>query len=249
MLTNFVSALPLSPLQILAAVTIMTLGAIVQSSAGFGLGLIAAPILLLIDPDLIPAPLLASGLTLALMISIRDRKGLDIRGIQVALLGRVMGIIPAILILSRASPKVFDFIFASFVLVAVITSALGLSLLPTPRRVFVAGFLSGLMATISSIGGPPMALIYQHSKGLRFRGTLSGYFTIGGSLSLMALALAGKFGWLEIQLALLLLPGIIFGFILSRPLAGRLDQTETRPIVLGLSFLSAIAVLFKAIYT
>lgn len=249
MLVNVFSTLPLSLVQILAAVAIMTLGATVQSSAGFGLGLIAAPVLLLIDPALIPGPLLAAGLTLALLISIRDRKGLDIRGIQVALLGRIIGILPALLILSTVSPKVFDLIFASLVLAAVVTSALGITLQPTPKRVFMAGALSGLMATISSIGGPPMALIYQRSKGLQFRGTLSGYFTIGGSLSLMALALAGQVGALEVKLALLLLPGIVLGFILSRPLAGRLEQTETRPIVLGLSFLSAIAVLIKAIYT
>ncbi|PZD74282.1 hypothetical protein C1752_01458 [Acaryochloris thomasi RCC1774] len=249
MLTDLLSTLPLQPAQLLAALAIMTLGATVQSSAGFGLGLVAAPVLLLIDPMLIPAPLLICGVTLALMLSIRDRKGLNIQGIQIALVGQLLGIIPAILILSAISPKVFDLVFAAVLLAAVAVSLLGLSLKPTPERVFVAGALSGLMATISSVGGPPMALIYQGSKGLELRGTLSGYFTLSGSFSLVALAFAGRCGLQEMQLALLLLPGLIFGLILSAPLAERLEQVETRPIVLGLSFCSAIAVLIKAIYT
>lgn len=239
----------LSPIEILGAIATITVGATVQSSAGFGLGLVAAPILLIIEPAFIPGPLLVAGLAMALLISVRDRKGMDLRGLQVAILGRIVGIIPAIYILSTASPKVFSLIFASFVLMAVFLSLLGFSLSHTPRRLFVAGMLSGLMATVSSIGGPPIALIYQRSKGLQLRGTLSGYFTVGAALSLLALLLSGQFDWQDAQLALLLLPGIGLGFMLSRPLVRRLEQSETRPLVLGLSFSAAIAVLVRTLYT
>ena len=61
---------------------IVTVAAIVQSSVGFGLGMIAAPILLLIDPNLVPAPLMMNGVVLSLMIAYRDRVGIDLMGLK-----------------------------------------------------------------------------------------------------------------------------------------------------------------------
>jgi uncharacterized membrane protein YfcA len=44
--------------QLLAAFGIVVAGSVLQGSLGFGLGLVAAPILLLIDPALVPGPIL-----------------------------------------------------------------------------------------------------------------------------------------------------------------------------------------------
>ncbi len=46
---------------------------------------------------------------------------------------------------------------------------------------------------------------------MQLRGTLSGYFCVGAALSLIVLALIGRFGIPELLLALLLLPGIGLG--------------------------------------
>lgn len=240
--------LPLNPTEMMAAIAIITVGATVQASAGFGLGLVSAPVLLLIEPALVPGPLLAAGLTMALLISVRDRAGIDVKGLRAALLGRVVGIIPAVFILAAISPKIFGLIFAALVLTAVVLSLLGLSIKPTPKRIFCAGAISGLMATISSIGGPPMALMYQRSQGMQLRGTLSGYFTVGAILSLIALTIGGQVGWHEAKLALMLLPGIGLGFLLSLPLAAPLEEAGTRPLVLVLSSCSAIAVLLRTAF-
>ena len=70
---------------------------------------------------------------------------------------------------------------------------------------------------------------------------------MGATLSLSVLALIGRFGIPELQLALVLLPGIGIGFAISGPLASRLNLTSMRPMVLGLSFVAAIAVLVRAI--
>lgn len=239
--------MPLTPIELLAAIAIVTVAATVQAAVGIGLGLIAAPLLLLINPSLVPAPLMTTGVLLSFFVAIRDHQGIDFTSLKFALIGRIFGIIPAAVLLSMATQRIFDLTFASLVLLAVLLSALGLSVTPTISRSVIAGAVSGFMGTISGIGGPPIALLYQHSKGPKLRGTLSSYFCVGATLSLITLAVIGRFGVSEIVLALLLLPGILLGFVLSKPLASRLDKTSVRPIILGLSFASAIAVLLKAI--
>ena len=65
--------MPLELTEILAASAIITLGATVQATVGFGLGLVAAPVLLLIEPRLVPGPLMSEGVILSLLIAYRDR--------------------------------------------------------------------------------------------------------------------------------------------------------------------------------
>jgi hypothetical protein len=99
------------------------------------------------------------------------------------------------------------------------------------------------MGTTTSIGGPPIALVYQGSEGPTFRSTLATYFAFGAAISLAMLALAGQLGAHELRLGALLWPGVAIGFLLSRPLTRVLDDGWTRPIVLAISTLSALVLI------
>jgi uncharacterized membrane protein YfcA len=123
----------------------------------------------------------------------------------------------------------------------------GIHLRRTPRNVFAAATLSGFIGTMSSMGGPAMALVYQHESGPQIRGTLSAIFTIGTAISVLGLWSAGRFGAVELQLGLLLMPAIFVGFLLSRYTAGRLDKAHTRPAVLAISALSAVAIVLRVL--
>jgi len=81
----------------------------------------------------------------------------------------------------------------------------------------IAGFVSGVGSTFASIGGPPVALINQDLPGPRLRATLATYFTILSTITLFTLIPAGKLGPAELQLSLILLPGVVLGFLLSKP--------------------------------
>jgi hypothetical protein len=59
------------------------------------------------------------------------------------------------------------------------------------------------------------------------------------------LAVAGRFGTEEVRASLVLLPGILVGFIASRWTAHLLDRGFVRPAVLGFSALSAIAAIVR----
>ncbi len=225
----------------------VALGSAVQATVGFGVGLIAAPVLLLLYPPLIPGPLMASTIVMVLLVALRDHTHIDLAGLRYALMGRVVGTLAAGLFLAFASTQLFDLTFGGLVLFAAFLSAAGLHVSPGPRNATIAGALSGLMGTISAIGGPPMALLYQREGAARLRGTLAGLFIVGGLFTLFVLAGVGRFGWVEFQLALLLTPASVLGFLISLPLRDRVSPAAVRPLVIGLSIACGIAVLWRAL--
>jgi uncharacterized membrane protein YfcA len=103
------------------------------------------------------------------------------------------------------------------------------------------------MGTTCSVGGPPVALVYQHDTGSRIRGTLSGYFVCGSGISMAALWWIGRFGATEIMTALTLLPGLAVGFVLSHPMRRWLDRGHTKAAVLLIAGLAAVALLVRSV--
>jgi uncharacterized membrane protein YfcA len=238
---------PLEPAAALAVFALVAIGSCIQSSVGFGLGLIAAPLLFLIYPPLVPGPLMASSVALTLLIAFRERAAIDFRGLGFAVAGRIVGTILAALIWITLPSENFDFLFAGLVLLAVALSFSSLRVEPRPLTASAAGALSGFMGTLSSIGGPPMALLYQRQSGARIRGTLSGHFVIGALISLLALAAVGRYGQAEIILSIELIPAILVGYLVSGWLRVSIDRVGARPFVLGLSVLAALGILYRAV--
>jgi uncharacterized membrane protein YfcA len=121
----------------------------------------------------------------------------------------------------------------------------GLRLLPAPGTLLGAGALAGFLGTTSSVGGPPIALVYQHETGPRIRGTLSAFFVVGVVLSLIGLHVVDRFGAVELRLALALLPAAVAGFLLSRRTARWVDAGRTRLAVLAASGASGLFVVVR----
>ena len=237
----------MTPLELVGASSIVMAGAILQGSVGFGLGMLAAPLLVLIHPDFVPAPLLSAALALTLLVARRERHAIDFRGIGWALVGRLPGTLIGALVVSVAPQKTTTILVGVVVFVAVGLIGSGLSLPRTPRVLFGAGTLSGFMGTTTSIGGPPIAALYHDAAGDKVRGTMSGFFVIGLMISLTALAIVGRFGQPELALAAWLLPGAIVGYAVSSRIAPILDRGYTRTAVLTVSALAGLSVIAQAI--
>ncbi len=235
------------PIGLAIAFAVVLFGSAVQGAAGFGLGLIAAPILLLLDPRWVPGPLMAAGFGLTILVAYRERADIDMMGLRFAFVGRTIGTVAAALLLTALSAKAFDVVFGGLVLLGVGLSLLGTRISPTPGHAVSAGLLSGFMGTISSIGGPPLALLYQREGGPRLRATLAALFVTGNAISIAALAWIGRFGVVEIGLSGLLFPAALLGFAAAGWLRSVVDRAGVRPLVLALSAASATAVLVKAL--
>lgn len=225
---------------------ISVFGAVLQGSIGFGLGPFSVPLLVLIDPGFIPGPLLLVSTYLTFSLFRRERQSLHKEGLGWAIGGRIFGsALGAGLLLIIPSENLSMF-YGVLVLFAVFLTTSGLKLKLIPRNILFAATLSGMMATSAAIGGPPMALVYQHGSGPRLRSTLSAIFLIGSVFSLLALIWIGKFGQQEIIKALILIPGIALGVYLSRYSSTILDKGYIRPVILIVSSLSAAVLIFNS---
>jgi len=236
---------PLAPIELLVACAAMTIGAALQGAVGIGLGLIAAPILVLIAPSLVPGPILFCGLVLTILMSYRERQAMDISGLKWGVVGRLLGTLVAVVVLVNVPQKEMTLTFGALVLFAVALSASGLRVNPTMWTLISAGALSGFMGTTSNLGGPPIALLYQNASGARLRATISGFFVLGTIISLLALVAAGRFGRYEFWSALAFLPGVLIGFILSARTLPLLDRGYTRAAILAVSAVSGAIVILR----
>lgn len=226
--------------ELLLANLVIGLAAVVQGSVGFGLALLSAPLLALIEPRLVPAPLILASVALTVMMSLRDRESLDLHGVGWALVGRVPGTFLGAMILTWLAHDDLTVLFGALVVLGALMMGFGPPVRPARHTLLAAGLLSGLMGTSSSIGGPPMAMLYQGEPGPRMRSTLSAYFTLGASMSLVALAWVGRLGRFELYSTLALLPGIGLGFAVSSRTVRWLDRGYTRAAVLWVSGLSGV---------
>lgn len=243
---EFRVAAAVSPWEIAAAVAVMAAGAAVQGSVGFGLNVVAAPILIQIDPDLVPGPLLAAALVMSLLVARRDRAGIDRSALTWALAGRVPGsVLGAFLLVEVFSERGLGLFLASVILVGAALSVTPISL-PRGRSVIaVGGFVSGVAGTTTGVGGPPLALALQHIKPRQLRGTMAVYFLLGASVSLALLAAWGQFGTRHLLGVAMLVPGQLLGYVLSGPLARVLDRGRTRPALLVISIAAALSLLIR----
>jgi uncharacterized membrane protein YfcA len=225
------------------ATAAVAVGACVQGVVGFGLGLIAAPLLALLVPELVPGPLLCVGVPLTLLVAFRERAAIDFHGIRWAIAGRVPGTIAGSVAVALLPDGPLVVLLGCVVLLAVVLSVGGWSVRPTAGTLVSAGLASGFMGTATSIGGPPMAMVYQRVTGPQLRATLAAYFVFGASFSLLTLSVAGEFGTHELELGLTLLPGVLAGFALSWLASRVLDRGYTRVAVLACSAVSAVVLI------
>ncbi len=200
----------------LLAALIVMVAATVQATVGFGLALISVPLLTLVNPDLVPAPLMICAVVLSLLIGRRDLGDTDWRAVGLFISGRVPGAVLAGFILTVVARERLAVVFALAVIVAVGLSASGIKARPTVLNFLAAGSFSGLMSTITGIGGPPIALVLQDENPSRLRSTLAWYFASGSIVSLTVLARVGRLGGQELRFAGVMLPGALLGFLLSR---------------------------------
>ncbi len=235
------------PLDLIGASAVVKVVANHQVSVGFGLGMLAAPLLVLIDPNLVPAPLLLAALALTLLVAFSERGSIDLKGVSWALVGRIPGTLIGAATLAAVSPDATTILVGIIVFVAIGLIGSGVNLSRTPCVLLAAGTLSGFMGTTTSIGGPPLAALYHNAPGAEIRGTMASFFVVGLVVSLSALAFVGRFGLDELYAGGFLLPGAVAGFAISRRIAPIVDRGYTRVAVLSVSALAGLSVIVQVL--
>lgn len=239
--------LPLSGFAVVACAILFA--SCMQASIGFGMGMLAAPIVAIVDPGLVPGTLIMLAILVSTMVLIKEGTSLDLSGASWALAGRVPGTILGALLLVALPERGLALMLAGVVLLGIALTSFGWIPLPRRRNLMVAGAASGLLGTATSIGGPPMALVWQRNTGAKLRSTMSAFFLVGSVMSLVALAVAGAVDGHTALLFVLLAPATILGYVLSRFVNRLMDRRRLRLTAIVVSTIGAVVLIGQQLVT
>jgi uncharacterized membrane protein YfcA len=244
---TLLDTLPISLPVFLVLFASVVVGALVQGTIGFGLNVIAAPVAAIVQPEALPAAMIIMSLPMTAGSAVREHAHIDREGVVFTTLGRLPGVMLGGFIVSWLEPEVLAAWIGGMVVVAALMSLSAANIPITALSTALVGTVAGVMGTTSSIGGPPLALLYQRESGPVLRSTLGAAFLIGSSLSLTALALAGHVHVWHWALGVALTPAVAIGLLLSRGLRARVDAGLLRPCVVGLASLAGLTVMLRGL--
>nr|WP_184289849.1 sulfite exporter TauE/SafE family protein [Nocardiopsis algeriensis] len=222
-------------------------GAAVQSTVGLGLGMVAAPVVSLLDPTVMPGALLVTAVALPVLTLLQEWRNVDLRALAWGLPARVPGTVAGVWVVSVLDPRALAGTIGAMVLLAVVLSLWSVRVRITPASLVAAGTLSGVAGTATSIGGPPIALLYQHEPPARVRATLAAFFLCGAAISLTGLALGGQLDVRAVALGAGATPFLALGFLLGGALRRRVDAGRLRAAMLAVVGTSALFLLAQAL--
>jgi uncharacterized protein len=235
--------LHMSPETWLGCAAVLTLGAFVQRATGFGLAVVGAPLLLMLEPRLVPVILVLFGFTVALMTLRHYVHEVQIGEVGMALVGRIPGNALGLWLLLAAPMAVLEKLIAGSVLFAVAVTLFRFRLPVNRATLFGAGVLSGILGTVAALSGPPLVLLMHGLSPDRLRGTLSAFFVVTALMTLATLGLAGLLRAWHFGLALTFAPGVMAGSWLASRIAHRLDRRQLQGASLALCTLAALGLL------
>ncbi|MFD3523349.1 sulfite exporter TauE/SafE family protein [Streptomyces sp. NPDC058653] len=215
---------------LLAAV--VALAAFVQGTSGLGFALIVAPVVGMVDPGLLPVFLLASMIPLNLYVAWRERADLDVRGARWISAARLAATPGGLALLWAVPERHLGVVVGAATVLAALVSLLAPAFTPGRAAYIGAGAVTALTETATGVGGPPLALVYQHRPPAELRSTVAVCFLVGEVASLGLLFATGQGSPGQAWPALLLLPALALGVRLSRLVHHRVDAAKLRITVL-----------------
>ncbi|WP_445773316.1 sulfite exporter TauE/SafE family protein [Shewanella sp.] len=237
----------IEPSTLILASVIVFFGSLTQSLIGFGLAVVASPLLYIVNPQLVPVPIIVMGFAISAMTLFRERGHLQFNGLQYALLGRIPGGFAGAGLLLFAPQAILGLIIAAIVYIAVILSVYKVTAPINRISLFIAGIFSGIFGNIAAIGGPPMAILLAGQDANQFRAALSAFFVFSSLIALGILAAVGLVEIKHLWLSLMLLPSVIGGYLVSGLLINHVDKNKTRTATLILCTISATILVAKSI--
>ncbi|WP_205471958.1 sulfite exporter TauE/SafE family protein [Nocardioides sp. SYSU D00038] len=223
-------------------------GSTMQAVVGLGIGLAAAPVITLLEPDLMPGLLIMLALLLPCFTLVRDHDDIDWAGLNWSLPARVVGTGVGVWVVAHFSHRQLGIVVGVAVLLAVLVTWRVVTVPVNHGTLSAAGFIGGITGTATSIGGPPFALLYQHRPAQQVRTTMAVYFLIGALLSLVGLLVAGDLTLHQLRVAVVLVPALLLGVVVGGPLRRWLPVDAVRPALLVLSAASAVVLLARSLW-
>lgn len=235
------------PLVLLACGLAVLVASIVQTATGMGFGLLAGPLVLLVQPALVPGPLLVGTLAALLPVLWRERAALELGAMRGAMLASVPGAVGGLWLVQVMEVHMLGITVAVVVLVACGAALGGLQLPGGRGALTVAGLTSGALSTVAATPGPPLVLTYRAPTPAAQRANLSLFFVGTTVLSLAVLVAGGELSGSGLSAGAALVPFVLLGYVAAGPLRRRLALPAMRRAALVLCVFSGAALLVRSL--
>ncbi|MDQ6680987.1 MAG: sulfite exporter TauE/SafE family protein [Pseudomonadota bacterium] len=233
--------------QLAAISAAVFVGGFVQGATGVGFALIAAPVIGLLVPALLPACVLVLMLPLNVYVIWRERAALDKPGASWITLGRVAGTGGGLWVLVALSASQLGIFVGLATIAAVLATLLAPAFTPGRPALIASGVITGITETATGIGGPPLALVYQHQPVAVMRSTVALCFLVGELVSLATLVAVGRVGAPQLTAAAQLLPALGIGAVLSHAVHHKVNARFLRAFVLVFALVSGAVLIVRAL--
>jgi uncharacterized protein len=206
---------------------VLFLATLIRSAFGFGEALVAVPLLALLMPVEVAAPVaVLVSITVALIVVVQDWKKVHVRSAGALVLSTMFGI-PIGLIALRTVPEAIVKGVLAVVIIAFSARSL-LSVqqgeLKNDKFAWLFGFSAGVLGGAYGMNGPPLVIYGSLRKWppQHFRATLQGYFLPASLAGLWGYRLAGLWTPAVNRYYLLSLPLVVLATFLGRAINRRL---------------------------
>lgn len=223
------------------------IGAFVQAVVGLGVGLVTAPLVAALEPTLMPSLPLWFGLVVAGSALLGERHDVDWRALAWALPARIPGTVLGVWLVLVFSVTQLGIAVAVMVLMAVALSLLAVKVPVNRVSLVLAGFTAGTTGTATSIGGPPIALLFQRRRPAEVRSTLAVFFFVGVVMSMIGLLVTAALPAESLLVAVAVSPAMAVGIWAGMRYRERLAGERFRLAVLMVCAVAALLLLVKSL--
>ena len=219
--------------------------AFTQSATGMGFALIVVPVFGLLAPSLLPGGLLLMMLPLNAYIAWRERKAIDFGGVKWITAGRAAGTFGGLWVLVAIPLTYLNWMIGVSTIVAALVTMAAPAFAPGRRAFIASGLFTGVTETATGIGGPPLAMVFQHSPVSTLRASVALSFLIGEVISLGVLAASGRMPLSPLMQLLWLMPALAAGVAASNAIHQRINARALRVSVLVFAIVSGAFILLR----
>jgi uncharacterized membrane protein YfcA len=206
---------------------VLFLATLIRSALGFGEALVAVPLLALMVPVEVAAPVaVLVSITVALIVVVQDWKQVHLRSAGWLVLPTLVGIPLGLMLLRAVAAPVVKAVLAVVIVAFSAHALLGGSRgeLKDDRFAWIFGFGAGVLGGAYGMNGPPLVIYGSLRKWSpqHFRATLQGYFLPASIAGMWGYRLAGLWTPAVDRWYLLSLPCVIAATFLGRTINRRM---------------------------
>ncbi len=221
-----------------AVVAVICFATFIRSAFGFGEALIAVPLLALVIPVGVAAPVaVLVSITVAAIVVAEDWRAIHVPSAMRLVVATLAGAPFGLLLLTTAPERAVKTVLALCIMAFSAYSLAGARRVAAASEglAWIFGFAAGVLGGAYGMNGPPL-VIYGTLRGWsprEFRATLQGYFLPASIVVMAGYWLTGLWVPAVTHYFLLALPGALLAILLGRVANRRLDARTFLPYVHG----------------